>query len=304
MLDIRIIRERSEEVQQAAQHKRINFDVKELLAIDVRRRELLAITENLRAERNRRSDDIKRLLGEDRREEAETERAVAQAMLGKLKEADLELRGVEEAYNHFMLQVPNFMSMDTPVGTGDVDNVEIRRCGQPTLFGFEPRNHVEIGTELGMLDMERGVKIGGSRQYVLKGNGLRLHRAVQELALELLEKKGYTLLDVPVMVKEETLVSSGFFPGNRDQTYAIQGEDKWLAGTAEVPLVSYYGGEVLDLAEPMLLGAASPCYRSEVGSSGPVTSIWLFTGFISSRRWNRLSSVKRTWSLLNVSCSK
>lgn len=268
MLDIRIIRERSEDIQQAAQQKRLNFEVKELLAIDERRRELLAITENLRAERNRRSDYIKRLLGDNRKEEAETERAVAQAMLGKLKEADLELRGLEAEFDQLMLQVPNFMSLDTPVGASDKDNVEVRRYGQQPSFAFEPRSHVELGVELGMLDLERGVKIGGSRQYVLKGNGLRLHRAVQQLALDLLEEKGYTLLDVPVMVKEETLVSSGFFPGNRDQTYAIQGEDKWLAGTAEVPLVSYYGGEVLDLVAPMLLGAASPCYRSEVGSAG------------------------------------
>lgn len=119
-----------------------------------------------------------------------------------------------------------------------------------------------------MLDMERGVKIGGSRQYVLRNKGLLLHRAVQQLALDLLQDKGYTLLDVPVMVKEETLVSSGFFPGNRDQTYRIAGEDKWLAGTAEVPLVSMYGGEVLDLTEPRLLAACCPCYRSEVGSAG------------------------------------
>ncbi|MFC5648487.1 serine--tRNA ligase [Paenibacillus solisilvae] len=268
MLDIRMIRERSEEVQQAAVRKRLAFKVEELMAIDDRRRELLTLTENLRAERNRRTEQIKRLLGENRKEEADQERVIAQAMLGKLKETELALRDAEAAYNRCMLLVPNFMSPDTPVGASDEDNVEMRRIGQPPYFAFEPRNHVELGTKLDMIDMERGVKVGGSRQYVLKNNGLRLHRAVQQLALDLLEEKGYTLLDVPVMVKEETLVASGFFPLNRDQTYAIQGEDKWLVGTAEVPLVSYYGGELLDLTSPIRLGAASPCYRSEIGSAG------------------------------------
>ncbi len=110
-------------------------------------------------------------------------------MLGKLKEADLELRGLEAEFDQLMLQVPNFMSLDTPVGASDKDNVEVRRYGQQPSFAFEPRSHVELGVELGMLDLERGVKIGGSRQYVLKGNGLRLHRAVQQLALDLLEEK-------------------------------------------------------------------------------------------------------------------
>ncbi|BBH19947.1 serine--tRNA ligase [Paenibacillus baekrokdamisoli] len=268
MLDIRTIRNRSEEVQQAADQKGINFDVLELIAIDDRRRALLTISETLRAERNKRSDKIKQLMIEHRREEASAERVIAQESLEKLRTVDLELRDVGAEFERLMLLVPNFTSPTTPVGTSDKDNVEVRRTGEQPIFSFQPRNHVEIGQSLDILDLERGVKIGGSRQYVLKNNGLMLHRAVQQLALDLLIELGYTLLDVPIMVKEETLVASGFFPGHRDQTYAIQEEDKWLVGTAEVPLVSYYSGEVLDLTKPMLLGAVSPCYRSEIGSAG------------------------------------
>ena len=119
-----------------------------------------------------------------------------------------------------------------------------------------------------MLDLERGVKIGGSRQYVLKGNGLRLHRAVQQLALDLLEEKGYTLLDVPVMVKEETLVSSGFFPGNRDQTYGIEAADDGSQARRSAACLDY-GGETLDLARTEASRPACPLLPERGGFSRP-----------------------------------
>lgn len=268
MLDIGMIRERAADFQEAADRKGIAVAIGELLAVDDRRRALQRETEELRAARNRSSKAVEGLMREGKRNEAEEEKRRAAAYLGKLKGLEEQYREAEREFHAFMLLVPNLISPDTPHGASDRDNVALRHVGLPPAFAFEPRTHVELGESLGIVDIPRGVKIGGTRQYVLKNGGLLLHRAVQQLALDLLLSKGYDLLDVPVMVKEETMVATGYFPGNRDQSYAIAGEDKWLAGTSEVPLVSYYGGEIVDLAAPKLLGAVSACYRSEVGSAG------------------------------------
>lgn len=119
-----------------------------------------------------------------------------------------------------------------------------------------------------LFDTQRGVKTGGARSYFLTGNGVLLHRAVQQLALDLLVRQGFQLLEVPVMIRAEALVNTGFFPLGRDQVYKVENEDKVLAGTSEVPLISYYAGEIVELTEPVKLAAASVCFRSEVGSAG------------------------------------
>ncbi|SEM86295.1 serine--tRNA ligase [Paenibacillus sp. OV219] len=268
MLDINVIRQQANEFQEAADQKRITIDIRELLAIDDRRRELMQLTESLRAARNRRSKAIEGLMREGRKAEAKAEREEAAAQQEQLKQAEEEYREVVAAYEALMLLVPNLMSPDTPIGKSDEDNVGIRRVGAAPEFDFTPRSHIELGQQHEMIDLARGVKIGGTRQYVLRNYGLQLHRAVQQLALDLLIDKGFETLDVPVLVKEQTLVATGYFPANRDQTYAINGEDKWLVGTSEVPLIAYCSDEVIDLTEPKRLAAVTPCYRSEVGSGG------------------------------------
>ncbi|SDX78496.1 serine--tRNA ligase [Paenibacillus sp. CF384] len=269
MLNIATIRQQAQAYQQAADWKKISISIEELLTVDDRRRELLQLTETLRAERNRRSKAIEQLMLEGRKEEAAPMKQETSELLQQLKQAEAQYRQTMFRYEDLMLRVPNLTSADTPLGANDEDNVEIRRVGEiPDFASFTPQSHVEIGQRLGMVDFARGVKIGGTRQYVLANYGLQLHRAVQQLALDMLMDKGFELMDVPAMVKEETLVSSGYFPANRDQTFGIQGEDKWLIGTSEVPLISYYSGELVDLTAPKRLGAVSPCYRSEVGSAG------------------------------------
>ncbi|MBW7477542.1 serine--tRNA ligase [Paenibacillus oenotherae] len=268
MLDIAMIRQRRKEIGEAAVRKGLTFDVEELLAVDERRRRALAETEELRAQRNRGSAAVEQLLRDGRRGEADTEKRINGELAAKLKGKEAELRELEAEYKRLLLLVPNLISPDTPEGTSDHDNVEVMKYLEPPVFDFEPRSHIELGETLDLIDLVRGVKIGGTRQYVLRNHGVLLHRAVQQLAADIAQEQGFTLLDVPIMVREETLVATGFFPDNREGTYAIDGEDKWLAGTSEVPLVSYYSGETLDLSEPELLAAASACYRGEVGSAG------------------------------------
>ncbi|MDF2671321.1 MAG: serine--tRNA ligase [Paenibacillus sp.] len=285
MLDIKWIRQHAEQVQETAKYKGIAVSIAELLLLDEQRRKLLAETEGLREERNQKSKQIAALVAsiqaarklseeEDKAFAAasSTEKANIQsavkAVNGLLAEREAQLEKVNQQFMELMELVPNIVSADTPLGESDADNVELRRVGQLPVFTFEPLDHVALGEQLGIIDIPRGVKCAGSRSYYLKGAGALLHRAVQQLAIDLLVSRGFSLMEVPLMVREEAMASTGFFPLGRDQTYGLQEDDKWLVGTAEVPLVAYYGGETLSLSRPVRMAAASACFRSEIGSAG------------------------------------
>ncbi|TYP72502.1 serine--tRNA ligase [Paenibacillus methanolicus] len=268
MLDIRMIRERASEVQKAADRRGIPCDVAELLDIDERYRQQRVRVEAMRAERNARSARIAALIRDGRETEGATEKREAAELAASMAQAEAELKQLELELDRRLLAVPNWISPDTPDGGTDEDNVEIRRWGEPQETDFPLLSHVELGEKLGMFDLRRGVKVGGSRHYVLKGAGFMLHRAVQQLALDLLGDEGFTLLDVPVMAKEEAMTATGFFPAGRDQAFELEGGGRFLAGTAEVPLVAMHAGETIDLTEPLRLAAATPCFRSEVGKAG------------------------------------
>ncbi|WP_191089595.1 serine--tRNA ligase [Paenibacillus spiritus] len=199
---------------------------------------------------------------------AEAIKARVRALGGELVTRERELAETEAEYRRLMLRAPNPPSADTPVGASDADNMLVKTAGLLPVFGFKPLDHVELGERLGLLDPARGVKAGGPRSYVLKGAGLRLHHAVQRLALDVLEARGFTALEVPVIVRPEALERTGFWPGGEDQVYALTGENRMLAGTSEVSLVSLYSDEIVDVSEPIRLAGSSPCFRSEIGSAG------------------------------------
>lgn len=268
MLDIRFIRENPELVQRAADRKGIALSVRDLLRLDEERRRLVAEIEKLRHDRNRRSEEIGALIREGAREQAERVKEQVRRANVRLDELEEELAGIKAEYDRLMLLVPNPASPDTPEGASDADNVEIRRVGDIPAFDFEPKDHVELGERLGILDLARGVKVAGARGYFLKGNGFRLQQAVLRLAMDVLERRGFIPMDVPLIVREDALVHTGFFPIGRDQTYELKGEGKFLIGTSEVSLVSYFSGEILDLDEPVRVAAWTSCFRSEVGSAG------------------------------------
>nr|WP_154960017.1 serine--tRNA ligase [Paenibacillus xylanexedens] len=267
MLDMKWVRAHAEEVQ-AADGKKIKVDIVALIQRDDERKVLLQQTEEARRQRNTLSAEIGKLMQSGEREQAEKMRAQVKQLNEQLEQEEAKLAVIQEEVTRLQWLVPNIVSPDTPVGLSDEDNVELRRVGELPVFDYEARDHVELGEMHELIDIPRGVKIGGTRSYVLKGAGLLLHRAVQQLALDLLLKQGFTPLEVPLMVREDTLVNTGFFPTGRDQVYELQGENKWLVGTSEVPLVSYYADEVIDVKEPVKLAAISTCFRSEVGSGG------------------------------------
>ncbi|MFM9280541.1 serine--tRNA ligase [Paenibacillus jiagnxiensis] len=268
MLDIKWIRQHQEEVQSAADQKKIKVSVTELLKWDDRRRQLLQEIEALRQQRNRLSGEIAALM---RKKDNTTIRQTRQqakevhAALDRLQEAYQE---AEAQFRERMLLIPNIVSPDTPAGSSDEDNVMVRRVGEPPRFEFEFKDHITLGRLHRMIDIARGVKTAGTRSYYLTGSGALLHRAVQQLAVDLLLAKGFRLLEVPLMMRTPAMVNTGYFPLGEEQTYRIEGEDQWLAGTSEVPLVAYYSNEVIDVAEPVRLAAVSVCFRSETGSAG------------------------------------
>jgi seryl-tRNA synthetase len=173
-----------------------------------------------------------------------------------------------------MLRVPSIPSSKTPIGKDDSENVEISKWGTVPQFKFTPKDHVALGKDLDILDIERGVKVAGARNYFLKGDGARLQRAVLDFALDLLHDKGYTVMDPPHIVNYDAMEGTSYFPGGEEQAYNLGERDpnSFLIGTAEVPVCSYHQGEILKLEElPKRYAGYSPCYRREAGTYGKDT---------------------------------
>ena len=171
-----------------------------------------------------------------------------------------------------MLTIPQPADPEAPVGKDETENVELRKFGEIRKFDFEPADHVTLGRELGIIDIERGVKLGGTRNYVLRGDGALLHQAVLRLAQDMIVERGYTPMSVPVLVREEVMYGTGYFPIGRDQAYICERDELSLVGTAEVPLTAYHSDEILNEADlPVKLCAASTCFRREAGAGGKDT---------------------------------
>ncbi|OPA73496.1 serine--tRNA ligase [Paenibacillus selenitireducens] len=266
MLDMKFIHNHADQLQQIADQKGIAVSIAAVIESDVRRLDLLQQVEALRRTRNelaQRSASMDRASSEAMRIQAEARHQGA-----VLKGLERELRDAVQAWHELMLLVPNLASPDTPIGVSDADNVEVKRVGDSPRFGFDARDHIALGEACDLFDFARGVKVAGTRQYFLRGAGLYLHRAVQQLALDMLSDRGFTVMDVPLLAREDALTNTGFFPGGREQTYALPEDGAWLVGTGEVPLVSYYSDEIVDVTEPIKLAAVSNCFRREAGSAG------------------------------------
>ncbi|RAV04088.1 serine--tRNA ligase [Paenibacillus sp. YN15] len=268
MLDMKWIRQHSKAVQEAADRKGIAFSVEELLQADENRRRLLTRTEEGRQARNRLSQDIGRLLQEGRQGEANAAKAQVKEWNLRLSLLEEQLQQAEAATRELLLRAPNITAPDTPAGASDADNVAVRHVGSLPEWAFPPRDHMALAELHRLANVPRGVKTGGARSYYLTGAGVALHRAVQQLAMDMLEERGFQWMEVPLLVRGEALVNTGFFPLGRDQVYQVEGADSYLVGTSEAPLVSYYAGEIVDVSRPIRLAASSVCFRSEVGAAG------------------------------------
>jgi seryl-tRNA synthetase len=270
MLDMTFIREHPDLVKQALVKLNSEAPIDEILEWDEKRRELLQEVEALRAERNAGSKQIGTLMREGRRDEAEALKGRMSQIGDRIAGLDEELRQVEANLYEKQLWVPNMPHASVPVGPDETHNAVVREWGTPREFDFEPLPHWDLGETLGLIDFERGVKMSGTRFYVLKGAGAALHRALVNWFIDVgTQEHGYTEIYPPFMVREEAMVGAAHLPKFRDNMYYDAEEDFWFIGTAEVPLTNLYRDEILDGNQlPIRLLAHTPCFRREKMSAG------------------------------------
>jgi seryl-tRNA synthetase len=294
MLDIKFIRDNPEIVKKAIIDKRINLNLDDLLDLDTRRRSLLAETETLQATKNSVSKEILKLNDEQKRVKI----LEMQEIDSRQTELKQHLREVEHEYEELLLVVPNIPAPEAPIGPDESGNVpwaywspELghvdpkdadKVASVPKKFDFPIKDHITLGTELDLIDIEAGVKTSGFRGYYLKNEAVLLQQALIWHALKKLQQKGFTLFTPPVLVREFALKGSGHFPGAKDEIYQIgnpgdMGDDKeasskenlYLVGTSEPSLLAYYADKVFEEKDlPITVSGLSACYRSEVGSYG------------------------------------
>jgi seryl-tRNA synthetase len=267
MLDLKAIRSDPERVKAALARRGAAEQVDELLALDARRRELLPEAENAQAERKTLSKQIGELkkAGED----AEELMVTVQGLKERIESAKEELEGVEAKLDELALKLPNIPDPDAPEGMTEEDAVVIREVGELPEFDFEPRDHLEIGTELGLIEMEKAAELSGSRFAYLKGDLVLLELALVRFAIELVRGEGHEPAVPPVLVREEALEGTGMFPGDRDQIYEIPKDELFLTGTSEVALAGLHANEILEADQlPLRYCAFSTCFRREAGAAG------------------------------------
>jgi seryl-tRNA synthetase len=268
MLDIRFIRENLEYVKEQVARKKYAIDFDVLLALDDQRRKLMAESESLRSEQKKKSGELPKMKDDER----QAALAALRQMSDRYKEMTEELRQVEEKFNDRLLRVPNMPADGVPDGATEADNVEVRRWGAPGKFDFTPKDHIELAEALDVIDVERAVKLGGPRSFILKGDGALLEWAVLRYALDAIVGKGFTPMVVPVLVKDFAMVGTAFYPGGEEDTYRCEKDQLNLIGTSEVSVTSYHGGEILTGKDlPIKYAGVSPCFRREAGTYGKDT---------------------------------
>ena len=267
MIDLNLLREHPDTFRLALRNRQMDpAPVDQILALDAQRRGLIQEVETLKAERNAASKEIGRM-----KDPAERGAKIeATRLLGdRIAALDEELRQAESELNAILATIPNLPDPRTPLGKDEHDNVVLRTVGEIPHFDFEPKPHWDLGPELGILNFDQGVKITGSRFYVLSGAGARLQRALIAWMLDLHIRQGYTEKYTPFMVKGETLFGAGQLPKFVDNLYKDHEEDLWMVPTAEVPLTGLHMGDILDEAAlPLHYTAYTPCFRREKMSAG------------------------------------
>ncbi|RPI33511.1 MAG: serine--tRNA ligase [Chloroflexota bacterium] len=267
MIDINMLREQPDLVRKSLANRQMETGVvDQVLALDEQRRKLILEVEDLKAERNLVSKEIGRMKDATEREaKIQAMRAVGD----RIAALDENLRSIENELTNLMATIPNIPDPRTPVGKDENENVVIRTVGQIPEYNFEPKPHWDLGPALGIINFDQGVKITGSRFYVLSGPGARLQRALIAWMLDLHIRQGYTEKYTPFMVKGQTLFGAGQLPKFEDNLYRDHEEDLWMVPTAEVPLTGLHMDDILDEAAlPLHYTAYTPCFRREKMSAG------------------------------------
>jgi seryl-tRNA synthetase len=267
MLDINLIRENPDIVREALRKRQADFEpVDRVLELDEVRRRLIQQVETLKAERNTVSKEIGKMKDQDaRQEKIDQMRAVGE----QIDVLDQNLREVEGQLNGLMAEIPNIPDADVPLGVDESENVIIKTVGELPEYDFTPQPHWDLGPALGVINFEQGVKVTGSRFYVLSGAGARLQRALIAWMLDVHIRQGYTEKYTPFMVRSDVLFGAGQLPKFAGNLYKDHEEDLWMVPTAEVPLTGLHMDEILEEAQlPLHYTAYTPCFRREKMSAG------------------------------------
>jgi seryl-tRNA synthetase len=302
MIDLKAFRNDPDHFRRGAEAKGTAVAIDELLELDAQKRSLLSQMESARAEQKKLAKETGPRMGQlkgaikkasnDEKPALEQELAILEAqpaaLKGKVQEAEAAIAAIEPKLQELLLTIPQPPAPDVVVGPDASANVERRRWSGDfdpeksfaAQRGFAPKTHLELIEQHDLVDFARGVKMAGSRHYVLKGDGMRLHEAVMRMALEMMtEHHGFTPMSVPVIVREECMVGTGFFPGGREQAYHVAekerggGHDLFLTGTGEVGLMGVYADEILDFNQlPITATTRSTCFRREAGAAGRDTA--------------------------------
>lgn len=288
MLDIKYVVENTESVKRALAGRNGEFPVDKAVGLELRRREIIKEVEALKARRNSESAKVAQL----KREKQNADEIIAdmQKIGGQIKELDDKLAVVETELKDAMLSIPNLPHATTPVGKSDADNVEVRKWGEPTKFGFTPKPHWELGEELGILDWPRAAKITGARFTVYRGAAARLERSVISLMLDLHTSNGYSEILPPYIVNRASMTATGQLPKFEEDAFALKNTEYFLVPTAEVPVTNLHRDEILSESDlPIKYCAYTACFRAEAGSAGRDTR-----GLIRQHQFNKVELVKFT----------
>jgi seryl-tRNA synthetase len=291
MLDLNYVRENLEGVRDALKKRGMPMaTLDDFVQADAERRRLISESDQLNAERNAASREIGGLMKADKREEADARRAQVNELKERIAELDRLRDESESRMRELLSTLPNIPHQSVPVGKDETANQEIRRWGKPPEFDFEPKDHVDLGTSLGILDLERAAKIAGARFAILNGAGARLERALIDFMLDLHTREhGYQETLPPFIVNKDSLFGTGQLPKFEADLFKLVDErGLYLVPTAEVPVTNYYREEILDASRlPMKWAAYTPCFRSEAGSYGKDTR-----GVIRQHQFEKVELVK------------
>ena len=291
MLDIKFVRENPDAVDKACESRQnAHWDREKFFELDEARRSVIVEVETLQAERNAVSKEIGQLMREGKKDEAEAAKAKVAANKERIAELDDKRAEVEQALFDLVAAIPNIPHESVPYGKDDSDNPEVRRWGTPRDFsadGFEPKAHWDLGPATGTIDFDRGVKIAGTRFYVLGGLGARMERALISFMIDMHVKAGFKEWWLPVITNRETLFGTGQLPKFEDDLYHVN-PDMYLIPTAEVMLTNLHRDEILDASQlPLWYTAFTPCFREEAGSAGRDTR-----GIIRVHQFDKVEMVK------------
>ena len=259
MLDLKKIREHLDEYKIALKKRGSSLDIDTILQWDDQRKSL--------------QQQIDALKFQQKELASKQDYEGAKALKIDIQAKESEYNDLLKDLNILLLKMPNFISDRVPEGKNDTENVEMRKVGEIPSFDFPVQDHMTLMKKYDMVDVERGVKLAGARSYFLKNDGMLLEQAVLQYALQKLVKKWFTPFSVPNMVNTECLIGTGYFPGGEEDAYWLERDDQWMIATAEIPLTSYYSGEILAETDlPKKFVGLSPCYRREAGTYGKDTS--------------------------------